>query len=181
MNTYEKILVETKTEFSDFCILKKNESSLMKFIDVALKIITMGQMRIFMTGFITTLGQVVYVPEDWDIMTMSNKSVIIRHERVHMRQARKYSRFLFSVLYLFVPLPGGLSYFRKKFEQEAYEESLKAHYEYHGEKAFTPQLKENIISHFMSSQYFWMWPFRKNLECWYDKFVVKLLTKEYLK
>jgi len=171
---YQKILDETKLEFTDFEILPKNKSVLMKTIDIALKIITFGQMKNFMTGFITAIGNKVYVPETWDNNTLTSKAEIIRHERIHMRQAKRYGRFLFSLLYLALPLPTVFAYFRKKFEQEAYEESLKALYEYHGESVFTPRLKNFFISHFVSANYFWMWPFQKNLESWYDGVVSKI-------
>jgi len=171
---YQKIIEETKLEFPDFEILPKKESKLMKVIDIALKIITFGQMKNFMTGFITTIGNKVYVPETWDNNTLTSKAEIIRHERIHMRQAKRYGRFLFSLLYLALPLPTVFAYFRKKFEQEAYEESLKALYEYHGESVFTPRLKNFFISHFVSANYFWMWPFQKNLESWYDGVVSKI-------
>ena len=170
---YQKILNETTNEFPDFEILPKEESKLMKVIDIALKIITFGQMKNFMTGFITTIGNKVYVPGTWGNATLTSKAEIIRHERVHMRQAKRYGRFLFSFLYLVVPLPTAFAYFRKKFEQEAYEESLKALYEYHGEKIFTPSLKEGMLAHFTTAQYFWMWPWRKDLEKWYDVAVEK--------
>ena len=173
---YSKLLEETKKEFPDFEIIEKEKSALMKLIDVALKIITFGQMKLFMTGFITVLGNKVYVPGSWEDATVTSKAEIIRHERVHMRQSKKYGRVLFSILYLLVPFPLGIAYFRKKFEQEAYEESFKAIYEYHGEKAFTPRLKESMIAHFTTAQYFWMWPFRKSVEAWYDEAVKKTLS-----
>ena len=121
-----KILTETKLEFPDFEIIEKKDSTLMKVIDVCLKVITLGQMNKFMTGFITTLGQKVYVTDSWKQGSLIRQTEILRHERIHMRQAKKYGRFLFSFLYLMVPLPAGLAYFRKKFEQEAYEESMRA-------------------------------------------------------
>ena len=174
---YEKILKETRTEFPGFQIIKKKDSTLMKVIDVALKVITFGQMKLFMSGFITTLGEKVYVPESWDRTLAVSKAEIIRHERVHMRQAKKYGRLLFSLLYLLVPLPTGLAYFRKKFEQEAYEESLRAIYAYRGITALqSKDLKERTIAHFTTAQYFWMWPFKKNLEAWYDEAVKKALS-----
>ena len=170
---YKVLLLEIKSEFPDFEIIEKEKSVLMKFIDTALKIITFGQMKLFMTGFITVLGNKVYVPSSWKDATVTSKAEVIRHERVHMRQSKKYGRVLFSILYLLVPFPLGIAYFRKKFEQEAYEESFRAIYEYHGEKAFTPALKEGMIAHFTTAQYFWMWPFRKNLETWYDAAIEK--------
>lgn len=175
---YEKILFDVKSEFSSFEILPKNKSVLMKVIDAALRIITFGQMKNFMTRFITVIGNKVYVPDSWEDNTLTSKAEIIRHERVHMRQSKKYGRFLFSFLYLVVPFPIGIAYFRKKFEQEAYEESLKALYEYHGEKIFTPRLKEGMLAHFTTAQYFWMWPWRKDLEKWYEAAVEKAKSRQ---
>jgi len=172
---YNKLLVDIATEFPDFEIISKNDSKLMKIIDIALKIITFGQMKMFMTRFITTMGNKVYVPSDWDQYPIMSKASILRHERIHMRQAKKYGRFIFSVLYLLAPFPVGIAYFRKKFEQEAYEESLKTIYEWRGLKVLeSPELKERTLSHFTSAEYFWMWPFRKNLESWYDGAVAKI-------
>lgn len=174
---YNVLLSELKSEFSDFEIRYKRDSRLMKAIDICLKILTFGQMKNFMTGFITVIGNKVYVPDSWENSTYTSKTEIIRHERVHMRQSKKCGRFLFSFLYLVVPFPIGIAYFRKKFEQEAYEESLKALYEYHGEKVFTPRLKEGMLAHFTTAQYFWMWPWRKDLEKWYDAAVEKAKSR----
>lgn len=172
---YENLLVEIKKEFSDFDIIVKTDSSLMKVIDVCLKIITFGQMKTFMTGFTTTLGQKVYVTESWDGYLLASKVEILRHERIHMRQAKKYGRILFSILYLLVPFPIGVAYFRKKFEQEAYEESLRAMYEWRGARVLdSKDIKGRIISHFTTSQYFWMWPWKKDLDKWYDSTIEKI-------
>jgi hypothetical protein len=173
----DKILAETKIEFPDFEIIEKKDSTLMKVIDVCLKIITLGQMNMFMTGFITTLGQKVYVTNSWKQGSLIGQASILRHERVHMRQAKKYGRFLFSFLYLMVPLPIGFAYFRKKFEQEAYEESMRALYEHIGEGAFLHHNREAIITQFISANYFWMWPWRKDLEKWYDAAAEKIKSR----
>lgn len=174
---YEQILTDTKTEFPGFEIIEKKGSKLMKVIDIVLKVITFGQMKTFLTGFITTLGEKVYVNDGWDSLPLANKASVIRHERVHMRQSRKYGRFLFSFLYLAFPLPVGVAYFRKKFEQEAYEESLRAVHDYFGPNGFTPRLKEYTLAHFTTAQYFWMWPWRKDLEKWYDSAVEKIKSQ----
>jgi hypothetical protein len=174
---YEELMVEIKREFPDFDVIKKTDSKLMKLIDVFLKMITFGQMKTFMTSFITTLGANVYVTEKWEFTRLVDKVEVLRHERIHMRQAKKYGRFLFSFLYLLFPLPVGLAYFRKKFEQEAYEESIRAIYQYHGEKAASSlQVKEFIISQFTTANYFWMWPFKKSVEEWYDATIKKIIS-----
>jgi hypothetical protein len=173
---FQVLLKETSKEFSGFYIEKKSDSTLMKFIDLFLKIITFGQMKYFMTDFITTIGTTVYTPSNWDICSAGSKMATIRHERIHMRQAAKWGKIIFSLLYIFCPLPGGLSFFRKKFEQEAYEESLRSYLEYYGPSVFTPGLREQIIKHFTTSEYFWMWPWRSSIEKWYDK-IINDLTK----
>lgn len=175
-DSYTKLIQEIKVEFSDFEIIPKKDSKLMKTIDVILKTITFGKMKHFQTNFTTTLGNKIYTSSSWDDYSPATKIQILRHERIHMRQSRKYGRVLFSFLYLMVPLPCGIAYFRKKFEMEAYEESLKIIHQHRGEKAFTPDLKEFYVSQFVSANYFWMWPFRKNVEAWYDGVVAKILS-----
>ena len=175
---YKKLIDDITKEFFDFEIIKKDESRKMKVIDVILKVITFGKMNKFMTGFITTLGNKVYVPSSWNEYHLISKVEILRHERIHMRQSKKYGRLLFSFLYLMAPLPCGLAYFRKKFEMEAYEESIKTLHEYLGENAFSPERKVFYISQFTSANYFWMWPFRGSLEKWYDAAVEKAKSNE---
>ena len=174
---YDKLLEEVNEEFPDFKILKKSESSLMKTIGKLLKIISFGKMTTFMDSFITTIGTTVYVPDSWDARSVSSKAITMRHERVHMRQARDFGRIAFSLLYLFLPVPLIFAYFRMKFEKEAYEESLKAAYEYYGTKLFTQALKDDIVQHFTSAEYMWMWPWKKSIEEWYDS-VVEGITKK---
>lgn len=176
---YSKLIIEIKNEFPDFEIIEKKNSTLMKVIDVALKLITFGKQKYFQTNFTTTLGNKIYVTSNWDDYLVATKLEVLRHERIHMRQSKKYGRLFFSLLYLFVPFPVGFAYFRKKFEQEAYEESLKAIYEFRGIKALeSKDLKERILTHFTTAQYFWMWPWRKDLEKWYDAAVEKAKSRQ---
>jgi hypothetical protein len=173
---YAKLLNDIKKEFPDFMIVKKTQSKLMTFINGFLKVITFGQMKTFMDSFVTTIGNTVYVPDSWDSKSPAGKAITIRHERVHMQQSKKYGRIAFSLLYLLTPLPTIAAYYRTKFEKEAYEESLKAYNEYYGKKFFTQALKDNIVQHFTTAEYFWMWPWKKSVEKWYDD-VVEDITK----
>ncbi len=176
---YEKILRETKNEFPDFEIIQKNASTLMSVIDVFLKLVSFGRMKTFKTGFITAIGNKVYVPQSWVVYPPAAKSKIIRHERIHMRQSKKYGRMIFSLLYVLTPLPIGFAYFRRKFEQEAYEESLGAVYEYLGEKALrSPELKKETIENFIGPNYLWTWLSKKDIESWYDSVVEKIASKQ---
>lgn len=173
---YDNLLIEVKKEFSDFEIINKKNSNLMLAIDKFLRIITFGKMNRFMTDFITTIGNKVYVPADWDKNSPATNSSTIRHERVHMRQNKKYGRFLFSLSYVLFPMPTLFAYFRTKFEMEAYEETLRTVHEYYGPKVFTPGLRENIINLFVGPEYFWMWMRKKDIEKWYDSTVEKIIN-----
>lgn len=173
----KKLTRELADEFPDFRIIKKTDSRLMSAIDLFLKVITFWKMTEYMTGFITTIGNTVYVPADWHQYPETSRMTVLRHERVHMRQARRYGRLLFSLMYLFLPLPGGAAYFRMKLECEAYEESLAAMVEYYGVDALGPVTKERVLQHFMSAEYFWMWPFRRYLSRWYDRTAARLTDR----
>jgi len=174
---YEKLLIEIRTEFCDFEIIKKSQSKFMKILNAGLKMITLGSLKNFMNDFITTVNDKVYVPDNWDSYSNATKAITLRHERVHMRQAKKIGKIKFSLAYLLFPLPTVFSYFRTKMEQEGYEESIKAYYEYYGSKFFTQTLKQEIVSNFTTSRYFWMWPWKSQIENWYDD-VVKNITNE---
>ena len=176
---YEKLLSEIKSEFPQFEIVKKQESKLMKSISLLLKIVSFGKMKTFMESFITTLGEKVYVPTAWDTYSTATKAITLRHERVHMRQAKRTGRIAFSLLYLLVPFPVVFAYFRMKFEKEGYEESLRAYNEYYGPRFFTQGLKDSIVSHFTTSEYIWMWPWKADVERWYDETINKIIEKNH--
>mgnify|MGYP003947482077 CR=1 FL=1 len=76
-------------------------------------------------GVQTTIGRTVYVTADWDHHDADQRSVTLRHEAVHLRQFRRFTLPGMAVLYLLVPLPMGLAWFRAHFEKQAYAESMK--------------------------------------------------------
>jgi len=166
MSAYSDLLQEIAREFPDFKVVPKSESRLMRAIDVALKLITLWRMRTFMTRFTTTVGMTVYVSPEWEQRSEKSRMVILRHERGHMRQARRYTRPVFSLLYLVV-LPAVWT-FRAKFEAEAYEESMRAAAELFGPGALDDEHRRWTVRHFTSAEYFWMRPFRRSVERWYD-------------
>jgi hypothetical protein len=174
---YDRLIDDIRKEFPDFRIIKKADSRFMKLINAFLRIASFGKMKTFMDSFITTIGTTVYVPDSWNSRSSSTKAITMRHERVHMRQARDLGSIAFSFLYLFFPLPFVFAYFRMKFEKEAYEESLRAAHEYYGTKLFTQALKDDVVQHFTSAEYMWMWPWKKSIEEWYDG-VIKGITKK---
>jgi hypothetical protein len=162
MPTYEIIMIELLREFPKFMLMEKHSSVPMRTIDAFLRVITLGMMKTFMTDFITTVGYKVYVPTGWERM---DRVGVLRHERVHMRQMRKYGRVWFTLSYLFLWLPLGLAYFRRCYEQEAYAESMRHTARTQGIEAIErAEYRERMISHFTTAQYFWTWPFRKSIE-----------------
>jgi hypothetical protein len=167
---------EISREFPDFKIRKKSESWLMKAIAFLLLVLTFGKQKSFMTGFITTIGFTVYVPDGWDDYSPKAQAVTLRHERVHMRQARKYGRLLFSFLYLFCWLPVWRAKWRTQFEMEAYEESMRALKDY-GEDPANIVYRARTIQHFTSAEYGWMWTDEKLVEKWFDTTVNRILER----
>lgn len=178
---YENLIKEIVEEFPNFSVVAKADSKLMRAIGLFLKIVTFGMNASFMMGFTTTVGDTVYTPSEWSKKTFEEKVRTLRHERVHLRQQHKYGRFWFSLLYVFAWFPIGFAKFRRDFEMEAYEETLRAIVEQRGAQfIFNRTLKEHIVSHFVSAQYFWTWYSRKDIEKWYDDARERIL-EEHLK
>lgn len=169
------LLDEIKAEYPEFQLKSKSKSWLMKFLHVCLLVITFGQMRDFMVKFTTTVGYIVYTPTEWEGWTPKAKMLILRHERVHMRQRKAKGSIWFSISYLLLPLPIIWAYYRMRYEMEAYEETIQAKWEYYGIRGFTPEVREAMISRFTGPSYFWMWPWRKRIEAWYDELVSRFV------
>jgi hypothetical protein len=172
MPKFEEVRIRTLMQFPDFRLIEKSSSRFMKVLDFCLKLITLWQMDQFMVSFVTTIGYKVYTPANWRIWDETTRCVLLRHERVHMHQKKKY-KWLFGWLYLFLPVPTVFAYYRKKFEMEAYEETIRARKEY-GANLYRPAFRAAIVRHFTTAEYFWMYPFKAKVEKWYDDFVEKL-------
>ena len=163
-----KFMFETRVEFPGFQVRHKAMSRLMKLVGLLLLLVTFGQQRVFMTEYVTTIGEKVYVPDGWENWDEFRRVAILRHERVHMRQVRRHGMFLFALMYLLLPVPLFFAYFRAKFEWEAYEESMRAVAERNGLRILDdPKYKQSIFEHFTTGAYGWMWPFTGTLEKWY--------------
>lgn len=163
------LIAEIRREFPDFELIQKSRSGFMKLLNVLLLVITFGQMRTFMTAFTTTIGCKVYIPDNWTESPWKIRAEVLRHERVHMRQKKKWG-FLFYIAYLFLPVPVLWAYCRTKFEMEAYEESMRARIEYYGLGVLMGDAtKQWFVGQFTGASYFWMWVGRKRVEAWYDE------------
>ncbi|CAN5442703.1 hypothetical protein BH11MYX1_BH11MYX1_32650 [soil metagenome] len=175
MDRYERLVAALRDELPGFRIVRKDQSRLHRAIDRALLVVTFGQMRTYLTSYQTTIGKTIYVTSDWDAWPADRRYVTLRHEAVHLQQFRKYTLPVMAVLYILLPLPMGLAYFRTRFEQEAYAETISAAAEVWGPAApREAAYRARIISQFTGPAYGWMWPFKQGLERWYDQILAGL-------
>jgi hypothetical protein len=165
----EAFLAEIRREFPRFRILYKRQSRFCYLLHWLLIAVTLGGQREFLDGYFTVLGDTLYVPQTWDDLSELDRVILLRHERVHLRQRRRYTSVGMTFLYLLPFLPLGLAYGRARIEWEAYSETLRATAELHGVLAARdPRLRERIVTRFIGPAYGWMWPFRRQVERWYD-------------
>jgi hypothetical protein len=161
---------EIQREFPAFGIVPKRGNAFSLAIDVALRVITFGAQRHYMTRYHTVIGDTLYVPESWSTMSDVARVILLRHERVHLRQRRRYGFVPFALLYLLPFFPLGLAFFRARFEWEAYRETLRATAELRGFTACRDSaLRVEIVRRFVSGDYGWMWPFPRVIQRWYDQ------------
>jgi len=173
----EALLDEVRAEFPSFRIVDKDQSRLSVAIDWALRLLTLGAQRHFMTRYHTVIGDTLYVCAAWHGMSDVARTVLLRHERVHLRQRRRYGFVPFALLYLLPFFPLGLAYFRARFEWEAYVETLRATAELRGTGALAdPELRGELVRRFVGADYAWMWPFPRTIERWFDRAVSEIIT-----
>ena len=169
VNRYDALVAELRREIPRLRIVRKDRSPLQRAIHHALRALTLGGMRAYLEGYQTTIGSTIYVTADWDARDPDERYVILRHEAVHLRQFRRYTRPGMALLYLLVPLPMGLAWCRARLEQEAYAESVRAAAEVWGpEYPRREAYRRRVIEQFTGPAYGWMWPFPGSLERWYD-------------
>ncbi len=175
MSELERFIASIEEEFPRFRIVPKRGDALSRVIDVALRIVTLGGQRHYLTHYHTVIGDTLFVPPTWSEMSDVDRIILLRHERVHLRQRRRYGFLGMAFVYLVPFFPLGLAYGRARLEWEAYEETLRATAEHHGiGAARSGELRERIVSRFTGPDYGWMWPFRRSVERWYDEAVARL-------
>lgn len=174
---YDALVETLRAEFPRFRIVRKDRSPMHRAIHYALCALTFGQMTSYLDGYQTTIGRTIYVTPDWDDWEPDRRYVTLRHEAVHLRQFRTFSLPGMAMLYLLLPLPLGLAWFRAYFEKAAYAESIRAAAEVWGiEHPRSPEFRRRVIEQFTGPAYGWMWPFRARLERWYDQVLASLAT-----
>ena len=164
---HERLLDEIRAEFPAFEVRKKRGYRLQRAIGVFLAAITLGGQKVYMTRYHTAMFGRLYVPDAWDAMDDVARYVLLRHERVHLRQRRRMTGFGMAVVYLVPFLPLFLAYGRARLEWEAYVETLRATAETMGLPA-ARALREEILRRYTSADYGWMWPFRAAVGRWFD-------------
>jgi hypothetical protein len=172
---FEPFLAEIRAEFPTFEILPKRSSRLQRAIHNALVVITLGGMRTYMTRYHTVLFGKLWVPDSWEQMSDVDRYVLLRHERVHLRQRARMGDVVMGFVYLVPFFPLGLAYGRARIEWEAYTETILATYETAGLEA-AKALKKHITDRFIAPDYGWMWPFRGTVEKWFDDVIAEIET-----
>lgn len=168
----ERCIAEIRREFPKFSIVRKDESPLSRVIDVALRVVTLGGQDRFITHYHTVIGYTLYVPASWSSLGDSDRCILLRHERVHLRQRKRYGFLTMAFIYLIPFFPLGLAYGRARLEWEAYVETLRATAELLGVSAMkSASLRESIVERFTGPDYGWMWPFPSVVRRWYDEAV----------
>ncbi len=170
-----ELVAEIAREFPGFRLVNKRDSPFSLAIDRALRLVTFGAQRAYLTHYHTVIGKTLYTPDTWATTGELDRVVVLRHERIHLRQRRRYGLPLMAFLYLVPFFPLGLAYGRARLEWEAYEETLRATAELCGlERARSPVLRAGIVKRFTGGDYGWMWPFRRQVERWYDRVLAEL-------
>jgi hypothetical protein len=178
MDRYEQLVAALRAEIPRFRIVRKDRSLLHRSIHLALVGLTFGRMRSYLDSYQTTIGKTVYVTSDWDDWPADERYVTLRHEAIHLRQFRAYTLPGMALLYVLLPLPMGLAWFRAHFEKQAYAESIRAASEVWGAAYVRrPSYRAHIIEQFLGPSYGWMWPFRGGLERWYDRVLATVETQ----
>ena len=171
----ERLLAEMRREFPGFRLVAKRDDGLSRWLSRALYLLTLGGQRSYLTEYHTVLGDTLYLPTSWDRAADVDRAIVLRHERVHLRQRRRYGLVGMAFIYLIPWFPVGLAWGRARLEWEAYEETLRGTAELKGmEAARDPLLRARIVGRFTGPAYGWMWPFPKAVQHWYDQLLDEL-------
>lgn len=148
---YNEIVEELQSEFPRFRVIPKENNVWMKIL------YSLSLMRFwnpdFMTAYVTVMFGRVYMPAH--LIGTYTGYMILRHERVHLRDAARWP-LLFELSYLFFPLPFVLT-LRAYWEYRAYCESLVVEAERYG--YVRRDSIEFYVGQFTGSYYLWMFPF----------------------
>jgi hypothetical protein len=170
---HEPFLDEIRREFPSFEVVPKRESGLQRAIGRLLTIVTLGGQRHYMTRYHTVLFGRLFVPDAWDTMDDRARYVLLRHERVHLRQRRRMGDVVMALVYLVPIVPLGLAWGRARIEWEAYVETIVATAEVYGLDA-ARRLEDEIVRRYTGPDYGWMWPFPATVRRWFHEVIADL-------
>jgi hypothetical protein len=171
----QRLLADMLVEFPRFRLVPKSGDRLSRIIDQCLRIVTLGLQNRYLTEYHTVIGETLYLAPTWNGMDDPARYVLLCHERIHLRQRRRYGTLGMALLYLLPLLPLGLALGRARIEWEAYRETLRASAEMYGMAAVEqPALRAKIVERFTGPDYGWMWPFPRTVAEWYDCAVKEL-------
>jgi hypothetical protein len=170
---HEELLVAIRAEFPAFAVLPKSANALQRAIGVVLRAVTLGGQRTYMTRYHTLMFGKLYVPETWDAMDDDARYVLLRHERVHLRQASRMGDVRMALTYLVPIFPLFLAWGRARIEWEAYEETIRATAEVYGiDRARS--LEDDIVQRYVGPDYGWMWPIPRTVRRWFREVIASL-------
>lgn len=178
--TYQDLLIDASKEFPSFRLIPKKDSWIMGVIGAVLLWGTFGRMKSFGQDFCTTLGNTIYTPSRWSEMSWASKYELVRHELVHMRQARRLGMLRYAVMYLLWPVPVWWAWGRVQLELEAYHESFRAMAVVHGPRylrANRNQLADWLGDTLSGSSYFWTWHDRYFLVRWAERTIDQVVRE----
>ena len=164
----ERFIDEIRREFPSFSIRKKRTSLLQRAIHVLLAVLTLGGQRVYLTRYHTVLFGTLWVPDAWDGMSDADQYILLRHERVHLRQRKRMGDLWMTFVYLLPFFPLFFAWGRARVEWEAYAETIRATAEVLGIDA-AENLRPHIVKRFTGPEYGWMWPFPKAVNRWFDE------------
>jgi hypothetical protein len=170
---HERLLAEIRAEFPRFAVLRKRDSALQRAIAVALAVVTFGGQRAYLTRYHTALFGKLWVPDAWERMNDDDRYVLLRHERVHLRQRRRMGDVTMALVYLLPFFPLFLAWGRARIEWEAYVETIRATAEVRGLDA-ARALEPEIVRRYVGPDYGWMWPFPGAVRRWFREAIADL-------
>lgn len=140
-------------ELPGFALAFKDESRLQRALGAVLRPFN----PTYLTEYTTVMFGRVYLPSRAALAEMSRESLyaLLRHEAVHLRDARRFPGF-FQVSYLLL-MPAGVT-FRAVWEWRAYAETLRTEQALWGE--IPDALLDRIADRFAGPDYFFMLPAR---------------------
>src|ERR1039458_8381729 len=86
---HDDLLTDIQREFPSFAVVPKRGNTLQRVIGLLLAIVTFGGQRHYLTRYHTVLFGKLYVPDAWRGMDDAARYILLRHERVHLRQRRR--------------------------------------------------------------------------------------------